>query len=88
MVIVQVIPHLVHDCLLLEAGTHPRGYRQLAGLGELLLHESVTFGEHGLFQLDTDYFAQLFRIEGNIMILAIVNLCVVADQIDVRQQLL
>ena len=88
MVIVQVISHLIHDSLLLKAGAHPRGYRQLAGLGELLLHESVTFGKHGLFQLDTDYFAQLFRIEGNIMILTIVNLCVVADQIDVRQQLL
>ena len=83
MIIVQVIPYLVHDSLLLEAGAHPRGHGQLAGLGKLLLHEGVTLGEHGLFQLDADYFTQFLPIERDIVILTIVNLRVVADQINV-----
>ena len=79
MVIVQVISHLIHDGLLLEAGAHPRGYRQLAGLGELLLHESVTFGEHGLFQFYSDDLAELFRVQAYVMDLTVVNFGIVAD---------
>ena len=82
---------LLELCLLvsshfLEVGRPGLGWScQFASLLDLLLHQLVTFGEHSLLQFDSDDLAELFGIQADIMMLSIVNLRIVANQVDIAQ---
>ena len=70
----------------LEVGGPDLGWScQFASLLDLLLHQLVTFGEHSLLQFDSDELTELFGIQADIVVLSIVNLRIVAYQVDITQ---
>jgi len=87
LVLVQIVTHFVHDCLLLKACPETRWHCKFSSL-HLLLDQSFTLGKHCAFECDSNYFTNLFRVDCDFVNLAIVNLRVVANQVDIGEQLL
>ena len=76
------------NCLLLfleVSCPDARWTRELSRLLNLLLHQLVTLSEHCLFQFDSDDLTELLGVETDVMVLTVVNLGIVADEVDVAQ---
>ena len=77
------MPQLVYRSLLLQHRALLGWNSQLADGSELLLKECITLGEHGLLKLHSDQLAELLSIQGDIVVRTVVNLGIVADQVNV-----
>jgi len=83
---VRTIPHLVVHLFRVKRGLDFAWNCQLPSVCQLSLEDVITPLEHVLFQPESDLLTQLFRGQSDVVLLAVVDHRIVADQIDVREK--